>query len=71
MVMQSNNQYSVFVRNADGGILEFYELDKMQALKMVEEMKGDGFTEVDMVPTFTTPYYTDSVLGEEETSDAE
>lgn len=58
--------YSVFVKNAQGGIHEFYDLDKMQALDMVREMKADGFQEVDMVQTFDTPYYTDCVLAKED-----
>jgi hypothetical protein len=55
------NKFSVFVRNAEGGIVEFYDLTKMEALNLVKEMKEDGFTELDMVPTFTTPLFTDSI----------
>ena len=63
--MRSNN-YSVFVRNADGGLVEFYDLSKMDALNLVKEMKEDGFTELDMVPTYTTPLFTDSLEAKEE-----
>jgi len=55
------NKYSVYVRNAEGGIVEFYDLTKMEALNLVREMKQDGFTELDMVPTFSTPLFTDSI----------
>lgn len=60
------NKFSVFVRNAEGGIVEFYDLSKMEALNLVKEMKEDGFTELDMVPTFTTALFTDSVEAKEE-----
>ena len=63
--MRSNN-YSVFVRNAEGGLIEFYDLSKMDALNLVKEMKEDGFTELDMVPTYTTPLFTDSLEAKEE-----
>ena len=62
----ASNTYSLFVRNADGGIIEFFDLSKTDALKLVKEMKDDGFTELDMVPTFSTPYFTDNVLAKEE-----
>ena len=55
------NSYSVFVRNAEGGSVEFYDLSKMEALNLVQEMKSDGFTELDMVPTYKTPLFTDSL----------
>ena len=58
--MASNN-YSVFVRNAEGGLIEFYDLSKMDALNLVKEMKDDGFTELEMVPTYNTPFFTDSL----------
>lgn len=58
--MASNN-YSVFVRNADGGLIEFFDLSKMDALDLVRKMKEDGFTELDMVPTYNTPFFTDSI----------
>lgn len=57
----ASNTYSVFVKNADGGIIEFFDLSKMEALNLVKEMKDDGFTELDMVPTYNTPYFTDSI----------
>jgi hypothetical protein len=60
------NKFSVFVRNAEGGVIEFYDLDKMEALNLVKEMKEDGFTELDMVPTFSTPLFTDSLEAKEE-----
>jgi hypothetical protein len=60
------NRFSVFVRNAEGGIVEFYDLSKMEALNLVKEMKEDGFTELDMVPTFSTPLFTDSLEAKEE-----
>ncbi len=60
------NKFSVFVRNAEGGIVEFYDLSKMEALNLVKEMKEDGFTELDMVPTFSTPLFTDSLEAKEE-----
>jgi hypothetical protein len=60
------NKFSVYVRNAEGGILEFYDLSKIEALNLVREMKEDGFTELDMVPTFTTSLFTDSVEAKEE-----
>lgn len=63
--MRSNN-YSVFVRNAEGGLVEFYDLSKMDALNLVREMKEDGFTELDMVPTYKTPLFTDSLEAKEE-----
>ncbi|NBX50013.1 hypothetical protein EBT25_08740 [bacterium] len=63
--MRSNN-YSVFVRNAQGGLIEFYDLSKIDALNLVKEMKEDGFTELDMVPTYTTPLFTDSLEAKEE-----
>lgn len=63
--MRSNN-YSVFVRNAEGGLVEFYDLSKMDALNLVREMKEDGFTELDMVPTYKTPLFTDSLEVKEE-----
>ncbi|MDC3266448.1 hypothetical protein OAU13_00820 [bacterium] len=56
-----SNTYSVFVRNAEGGIVEFFDLSKMEALNLVQEMKNDGFTELDMVPTYNTPLFTDSI----------
>lgn len=59
------NTYSIFVRNGEGGIFEFYDLSKMEALDIVRKMKDDGFTEVDMVQTFKTPYHTDSIQSEE------
>jgi hypothetical protein len=63
------NKFSVYVRNAEGGIVEFYDLSKMEALNLVREMKEDGFTELDMVPTFTTPLFTDSIEAKEESDD--
>lgn len=62
----SSNKFSVFVRNAEGGIIEFFDLTKMEALALVNEMKEDGFTELDMVPTFSTPLFTDSLEAKEE-----
>jgi hypothetical protein len=56
----SGNTYSVFVRNADGGIIEFFELSKTEALRIVQEMKTDGFKEVDMVPTYDTPLFAET-----------
>lgn len=64
--MATKNTYSVFVRNAEGGIIEFFDLSKMEALNIIREMKEEGFTELDMVPTFNTPLFTDSVLAKEE-----
>ena len=66
--MRSNN-YSVFVRNAEGGLIEFYDLSKMDALNLVKEMKEDGFTELDMVPTYTTPLFTDSLEPKDDIED--
>lgn len=63
------NKFSVYVRNAEGGIVEFYDLTKMEALNLVREMKEDGFTELDMVPTFTTPLFTDTIESKEEEDD--
>lgn len=60
------NKYSIFVRNANGGIIEFYDLSKMEALALVKEMKEDGFTELDMVPTYNTPLFTDTLMAKEE-----
>lgn len=68
--MRSNN-YSVFVRNAEGGLIEFYDLSKMDALNLVKEMKEDGFTELDMVPTYNTPLFTDVLEAKEEDSQLE
>lgn len=65
----ATNKFSVFVRNAEGGIVEFYDLTKMEALNLVREMKEDGFTELDMVPTFTTPLFTDTIEAKEESDD--
>lgn len=62
----ATNNYSVFVRNAEGGLVEFYDLSKMDALNLVKEMKEDGFTELDMVPTYQTPLFTDSLEAKEE-----
>jgi len=62
----ASNTYSVFVKNADGGIIEFFDLSKMEALNLVKEMKEDGFTELDMVPTYNTPLFTDTVTAKEE-----
>jgi hypothetical protein len=56
-----SNNYSVFVRNAEGGIVEFFDLSKMEALSLLNEMKEEGFTELDMVPTYSTPLFTDSI----------
>ncbi len=63
------NKFSVYVRNAEGGIVEFYDLSKMEALNLVKEMKEDGFTELDMVPTFSTPLFTDTVEAKEDEDD--
>lgn len=63
------NKFSVYVRNAEGGIVEFYDLTKMEALNLVREMKEDGFTELDMVPTFTTPLFTDTIEAKEDQDD--
>lgn len=63
------NTYSVFVKNADGGIIEFFDLSKMEALNLVKEMKDDGFTELDMVPTYNTPLFTDTLVAREEEND--
>ena len=63
------NKFSVYVRNAEGGIVEFYDLTKMEALNLVREMKEDGFTELDMVPTFTTPLFTDTIEAKDESDD--
>lgn len=63
------NTYSVFVKNADGGIVEFFDLSKMEALNLVREMKEDGFTELDMVPTYNTPLFTDTLVAKEEEED--
>jgi hypothetical protein len=41
----------------------------MEALNLVKEMKEDGFTELDMVPTFSTPLFTDSLEAKEEEDD--
>lgn len=60
------NKFSVYVRNAEGGIVEFYDLSKMEALNLVKEMKEDGFTELDMVPTYNTPLFTDTLTAKEE-----
>lgn len=60
------NSYSVFVRNAEGGLVEFYNLSKMEALNIVEEMKNYGFTEHDMVPIYNTPLFTDSLEAKED-----
>jgi hypothetical protein len=60
------NKFSVFVRNAEGGLIEFFDLSKTDALNLVKQMKEDGFTELDVVPTFDTPYFTDSVLQQQE-----
>jgi len=60
------NNYSVFVRNAEGGIIEFFDLSKMDALLMMQQMKEDGFTELDMVPTYDTPLFADSLEVKEE-----
>lgn len=65
----ASSKYSIFVRNADGGVVEFFDLSKMDALQIVREMKEDGFTEIDMVPTFDTPYFTDVVIAKEEEDD--
>lgn len=62
----ASNTFSVFVRNAEGGIIEFFDLSKMEALNLVREMKEDGFTELDMVPTYNTPLFTESVVAKEE-----
>lgn len=62
----ASNTYSVFVKNADGGIIEFFDLGKMDAINLVKEMKDDGFTELDMVPTYKTPYFTDNVIAQED-----
>lgn len=56
-----SDKYSVYVRNAEGGLVEFYNLSKMEALNIVEEMKRYGFTEHDMVPIYNTPLFTDSL----------
>ncbi len=63
------SKFSVYVRNAEGGIVEFYDLTKMEALNLVREMKEDGFTELDMVPTFTTPLFTDTIEAKDESDD--
>jgi len=60
------NTFSIFVRNAEGGIIEFFDLSKMEALNLVKEMKEDGFTELDMVPTYKTPLFTESIIAKEE-----
>jgi hypothetical protein len=60
------NKFSVFVRNAEGGLIEFFDLSKTDALNLVKQMKEDVFTELDVVPTFDTPYFTDSVLQQQE-----
>ena len=60
------NKFSVFVRNAEGGLIEFFDLSKTDAVSLVKQMKEDGFTELDVVPTFDTPYFTDSVLQQQE-----
>ena len=65
----ASNTFSVFVRNADGGIIEFFDLSKMEALNLVKEMKEDGFTELDMVPTYNTPLFTDTLVSKEEEDD--
>lgn len=61
-----SNNYSVFVRNAEGGIVEFFDLSKMEALLMMQQMKEEGFTELDMVPIYNTPLFTDSLEAKEE-----
>lgn len=62
----ASNKYSIFVKNADGGVIEFFDLSKMEALNLLKEMKDDGFQELDMVPTFDTPLFTDTVLAKED-----
>jgi hypothetical protein len=62
----ASNKYSIFVKNADGGIVEFFDLSKMEAINLLKEMKDEGFTELDMVPTYSTPLFTDTLVAREE-----
>lgn len=62
----ASNKFSIFVKNSDGGIIEFFDLSKMEAINLLKEMKEDGFTEVDMVPTYNTPLFTDTLVAKEE-----
>lgn len=66
--------YSVYFINSDGGIFEFADLDKTQARllknELLRETRMDDAT-VEVLETFRTPYFMDTVLEEESNDDRE
>lgn len=63
--------YSIFVTNSDDGLFEFADLNKTDAMKLRAELRAEKHKRVEMIETYRTPYFIDTVFEEERNDNCE